>query len=136
MRSWKPLSVLVSASALLAAAALVDTPTARAGDTQCGEEGQPMCPLQGWMDKNVQAALEAGKLDELAKLLGEKVPKAVPDKKWNDGDQGWSKLAKEGADAAKAGDKKAVMATCKSCHKAWREKYKDAFRTKPLPKGF
>ena len=63
----------------------------------------------------------------------EKAAKFVPDPKWNDGENGWAKLANDGAAAAKAGDAEAVQKACKSCHKAWRSEYKKQFRMKPVP---
>jgi cytochrome c556 len=121
-------------SAAVVAIALAANPHARAdAKTACGEEGQPACPLQGWMEDHVQAALEKKDLKAVGEAL-EKVPALVPDAKWNEGDNGWSKLAKAGADAAKAGDMAGVKASCKSCHKAWRENYRKQFRLRALPK--
>jgi hypothetical protein len=120
----------VSALALSAGAPAV---RAEDKDKKCGEEGQPSCPLQGWMEKEIDAALDKGDMKALAAAY-EKLAGFAPDPKWNDGENGWSKLAKDGAAAATKGDAVAAKATCKSCHKAWRSKYKDSFRTKPLPK--
>jgi hypothetical protein len=100
--------------------------------TPCGEKGQPDCPLQGWMDENLQAALDAGDLAKLARGLAH-VPKLVPDSSWNAGPQGWSTIAEAGAAAAKSGDGDAAKQSCKSCHKAWRSKYKASFRPRALP---
>ena len=59
----------------------------------------------------------------------------MPDPRWNDGADGWSKTANDGAAKAKAGDFAAVQATCKSCHKTWRKKYRDEFRPRALPEA-
>jgi cytochrome c556 len=64
----------------------------------------------------------------------EKLAAMAPDPKWNEGESGWAAISKAGAEAAKKGDMVAAKAQCKSCHKAWRGKYKDSFRSKPLPK--
>lgn len=104
---------------------------ARAEDAKCGEKGQPSCPLQGWMEKNVQEPMEKKDLAKVAAAL-EKVAGMAPDPKWNDGDKGWSKLAKDGAAAAKKGDAAATEATCKGCHKTWRSQYKKEHRTRPV----
>jgi len=104
---------------------------ARAEDAKCGEKGQPSCPLQGWMEKNVGDPMDAKDLAKVAASL-EKVVKFVPDPKWNEGDTGWAKIAKAGAAAAKAGDAAATGAACKACHKAWRNQYKKEFRMRPI----
>src|SRR5436305_1857448 len=41
----------------LTAAALMQHPTVQAEGT-CGAKGQPSCPLQGWMEKNMDPAVE------------------------------------------------------------------------------
>jgi cytochrome c556 len=106
-------------------------PRVHAEDGACGEKGQPRCPLQGWMEKNMQDPFDKKDLKKLAESL-EKAAAFVPDPKWNSGDKGWAKIAKDGAAAAKAGDFKTVQQTCKSCHKAWRTDYKKQFRNRPI----
>jgi hypothetical protein len=102
-------------------------------DAACGGKGQPACPLQGWMEENMDPAVDKGDTKALAAAL-EKVAKWSPDPSWNSADPSWSKIASDGAAAAKSGDMAAVKATCKSCHKAFRDKYKKGFRSKPVPK--
>lgn len=114
----------------VAAAALFHMPSAHA-EAACGAKGQPSCPLQGWMEKNMDANVEKNDTKALAAAF-EKAAGFAPDPKWNDGASGWSKIAKEGAAAAKSGDMAAAKKTCKTCHKAWRDKYKKEFRTKPV----
>jgi hypothetical protein len=115
----------------VAAAALVRQPASVQADDKCGEKGQPSCPLQGWMEKNMDTASEAGDTKALA-VAFEKAIGFVPDPKWNDGDSGWTKIAKDGEAAAKSGDLAAAKKTCKTCHKAWRDKYKATYRMKPV----
>jgi cytochrome c556 len=105
---------------------------AQAEDAKCGEKGQPSCPLQGWMEKNVGDPMDAKDLAKVAASL-EKVATFAPNPKWNEGETGWAKIAKAGAAAAKAGDAAATGAACKSCHKAWRNQYKKEFRMRPVP---
>jgi cytochrome c556 len=126
----KRLLCVLVVSGFVAAAALVQQPNVQAADA-CGEKGQPSCPLQGWMEKNMDPAVDAKDGKALAAAL-EKSVAFVPDPKWNDGDTGWTKLAREGAAAAKSGDIAAAKKSCKSCHKAWRDKYKTQFRLKPV----
>jgi hypothetical protein len=124
--------LVIVGTALVSGLALIGQPGARAEDAKCGEKGQPSCPLQGWMEKNVQDALDAKDLKKVSASL-EKAAGFAPDPKWNDGDTGWSKLAKDGAAAAKAGNLEETKAACKACHKAWRSKYKKEFRMRPVP---
>jgi hypothetical protein len=114
----------------IAAAALFQQPSARA-EGACGEKGQPSCPLQGWMEKNMDANVEKNDTKALAAAF-EKAAGFAPDPKWNDGADSWTKIAKDGATAAKGGDMAAAKKTCKTCHKAWRDKYKKEFRMKPV----
>jgi hypothetical protein len=126
----KRLGWVVVFSGIVAAAALLQHPTVRADGT-CGEKGQPSCPLQGWMEKNMDPAVEKADGRALAAAF-EKAVGFVPDPKWNDGDSGWTKIATAGAAAAKSGDIAAAKKECKTCHKAWRDKYKASFRMKPV----
>ncbi len=128
----KRLSIALSFTLLVSGLALLLQTAARADAGACGEKGQPKCPLQGWMEKNMQDPIDAKDFKTVAASL-EKVTKFVPDPKWNDGANGWSKLAGEGVKAAKAGDLKATKAACKSCHKAWRKEYKKQYRHRPIP---
>lgn len=86
-----------------------------------------LCPMYDWMEKNTTPATQQKDFKKLFKLLN-KIVKMVPDKSWNKGPKGWKKIAKAGAKAAKKEDIKAVRASCKGCHKAWRDKYRDKFR--------
>ena len=127
----KSFAIALSFVAAVSGLAFVSSPAARAEDAKCGEKGQPDCPLQGWMEKNMQEAFEKKDMKALATSL-EKAAKFAPDPKWNEGDNGWAKLANDGAAAAKAGDAEGVQKSCKSCHKAWRSEYKKQFRTRPV----
>ena len=128
--SMKRFSIVLMAVGLVSGVALF-LPSVQAEDAKCGEKGQPHCPLQGWMEDNMQPAYDAKDLKKLEAAL-ERAAGFAPDPKWNEGADGWSKIAKEGAAAAKAGDFEAVKQTCKSCHKAWRSKYKKEHRTAPI----
>jgi cytochrome c556 len=83
------------------------------------------------MEDHLQSALDKKDAPALAKGLT-RAATFVPDPSWNAGAQGWAALANAGADAAKSGDIAATQATCKSCHKAWRSKYKSMFRTRAI----
>lgn len=121
--------VLVMSGGLTAAALMQQPPVHAQG--ACGAKGQPSCPLQGWMEKNMDPAVEKNDGKALAEAF-EKTAGFAPDPKWNEGANSWSKIAKDGAAAAKGGDIAAAKKLCKSCHKAWRDKYKAEHRTKPV----
>lgn len=123
---------MVMGAGLLGLAYGSSLPSAQA-DAACGEKGQPPCPLQGWMEKEMDPLVEKGDLKALA-VAFEKVSKMSPDPKWNAGDPSWAGISKAGADAAKKGDMAEAKAQCKSCHKAFRNKYKTSFRKTALPK--
>ena len=125
----KRFAIVAVMAAAVFAGALYEQPTASADDDDACKGGK--CPLHDWMEKELQEPMDAGDLKKVAASL-EKLGAHVPDPKWNEGDNGWAKLAKDGAAAAKAGDAKAVGATCKSCHKAWRKEYKEKHRSKAL----
>ena len=126
----KRFTIVLVAVGLVSGVALF-LPKVSAEDAKCGEKGQPSCPLQGWMEENMDKPFKAKDLKKVAESL-EKAAGFVPDPKWNEGANGWAKLAKDGAAAAKAGDADAVQQTCKSCHKAWRSEYKKEHRMNPV----
>jgi hypothetical protein len=97
----------------------------------CGEKGQPMCPLQAWMEKNLQGPFDDGDLAKVAANL-RKVKGFSPDPSWNGGDKGWATSVDAGIQAAQAGDSSALKQSCKSCHKAWRKKYKAEHRKRKI----
>jgi hypothetical protein len=98
----------------------------------CGEKGQPECPLQGFMSKNLQDPLDANNVTLVAKNVP-RVADFVPDPSWNTGNNSWSSLVQGVATAAESGDVDSTREACKNCHRAWRKRYKDEFRKRPLP---
>jgi hypothetical protein len=121
------------AGILVGAASLAAAPVASADDATCGSKENP-CPLQKWMRQNMAAANSSGDMAGLAADF-DKVAKIAPDPKWNGSDAkaNWDAIAKAGQAAAKANDAAAVKAACKSCHDAFKDKYKAQFRTKAVP---
>ena len=107
------------------------TPAPAAATGPCGEKNQPKCPLQAWMEKNLQDPLDAGDLKRVAASFT-KLARFSPDASWNAGATGWSAIANSAATAAGAGDAASVKQACKSCHKTWRSKYKATYRTRPI----
>jgi len=90
--------------------------------------GDPKTPLGKWMKPNVGAALAGEDYDTLKKSLdvvASKTPKG-------DYPQ-WSAMASAGSAAAAKQDLKAVKASCKQCHDAYKEKYIKDFPDQPFP---
>ena len=110
------------------AAASIHVPLAHADDASCGSKENP-CPLQKWMRQNMAPALAAGDNAGLAASF-DKVAASSPDASWST----WSQFAKRGSDAAKKGDAAAAKAACKSCHEAYKDKYKAQYRMKAPPR--
>jgi hypothetical protein len=99
----------------------------------CGEEGQRRCPLQAFMEDEVDKPLESGDLEHVAASLT-KVAKMAPEPSWNaNGANGFRGMAEASAAAARANDVPALQQSCKSCHKAFRRQYKEQYRPRPLP---
>src|SRR5690348_1098204 len=98
---------------------------ASADAAACGTKENP-CPLQKWMRANMGTAAAAEDTAALAKAL-DKAATFSPDASWT-----WNKIAADGAAAAKKGDLAGAKASCKSCHDAYKDKYKTQFRAKPV----
>jgi hypothetical protein len=130
---------IFTSGALIGAGALftTDAGAAReAGDhgaaiteAECGKPGLAPCPLQAWMRANVAAPLASNDFALLAASL-EKAAQIAPDAGWSS----WATSARAGAAAAKKSDVAGVRASCKSCHDAWREKYREKYRARPAPR--
>jgi len=103
-------------------------PPASAGDAgACGEKGQPDCPLQAFMKREVKASLKAKEFEKLAAAL-EKVSKTPPR-----GYDEWTKIALSGVAAAKKKDEAGAKESCESCHDKYEDKFKEEHRAEPLP---
>jgi hypothetical protein len=130
-KSW--LSGVVGAVAFVAllgaprfAVADPPAPAPAPAPAACGTSDNP-CPLQKWMRANMGAALAAGDTDALGKAL-DHVATLSPDPTWTT----WTQFAKQGSTAAAAKDMTGVKASCKSCHDAFKDKYKGQFRARPV----
>jgi hypothetical protein len=82
--------------------------------------------MQAWMKANMAPAAANGDADALAKAF-EYVASHAPA-----GYADWSKIAKSGADAAKAKKVEDAKKACKTCHDTYKNKYKDEMRDKPF----
>jgi hypothetical protein len=93
----------------------------------CGAPGLPACPLQAWMRTNLAAPLAASDAAAVAMSL-ENVARMSPEPDWTT----WETFASEGARAARKGDVAAARASCRGCHDAFREAYKQKHRSRPV----
>lgn len=88
----------------------------------CGEKGQPACPLQGFMKSHMATAVASGDGALLAKALDEVAGHAPP------GLANWSAIARGGAAKARSGDIDGAKASCKACHDQYKTRYKTEMR--------
>jgi hypothetical protein len=47
--------------------------------------------------------------------------------------QGWDRIAREGAEAARRGDLKRAKSACTRCHTEYRREYRERYATRKLP---
>ncbi|MFO0677320.1 MAG: hypothetical protein U0169_12365 [Polyangiaceae bacterium] len=92
---------------------------------KCGGKDNP-CPLQKWMRANIAPALAGKNANALAVAL-EKSAAFSPDPSWT-----WAAIANKAAAAARNGDIAAARTSCTGCHAAYKQPYKDKFRTRPV----
>ena len=97
------------------------------GGAACGRPPLPQCPLQNWMESNLAGAFAGGQMDRLEGPL-ESLAQAVPV-----GYVEWSQFARRGAQAARNGDREGVRGTCGACHRAYRQRFRNEGRGRPLP---
>jgi hypothetical protein len=119
---------------ITAAPATAVPATATGAPAACGERGQPNCPLQAFMKTKMGPALQRGDLPALAGIL-DLVAANVPDPSFDAADPRWSKIAQDGAAAARANDTAGARAACKACHTAHQKRFKADFRTWQVPPG-
>jgi len=82
--------------------------------------------MQAWMKANMAPAAANGDAAALAKAF-EYVASHAPA-----GFSDWSKIAKSGAEAAKANKIDDAKKACKTCHDQYKNKYKEEMRDKPF----
>jgi cytochrome c553 len=111
-------AALLGALALAPRAASADPPA-------CGTTDNP-CPLQKWMRGNMGTPLASGDMGSLGAAF-DHVATLSPDPSW----AVWAQAASAGSTAAKNKDSAGVKAACKTCHDAFKDKYKAQFLTRP-----
>jgi len=117
----------------LLAFACVTFAWAARGDTHPDPKPEPApaadFPLQAWMKANAATAMTTGDLFALAKALDSVATFAPPSKDYAN----WASIARDGANAARAGGLESVKAACRSCHNQYRTKYKTELRVRSIP---
>jgi hypothetical protein len=93
----------------------------------CGEQGQPECPLQSWMDRNLNDALTMKSGSRLEQAFATLATFEPPDF------SEWSEFADIGRSAAARGDLGTVGRICTACHDKYRARYRLEIRARPLP---
>ncbi len=97
-----------------------------AGAAGCGTKPLPDCPLQAWMKTEANPPVMKNDLPGLATVLDKVVAFAPP------GYTNWASIAKDGANAARAGDLAAAKASCRTCHDQYKQKYKTEHRARKI----
>lgn len=98
--------------------------TLNAAEPPCGAPGKPACPLQAWIRSHAAAPLATKNFTELETRF-EQIAKLNPDPaKWGN----WTKIAKDGARAAREKREGGVRETCGRCHGAYRRAYNARYR--------
>lgn len=94
--------------------------------TRCGPGSGRTCPLQEWMRANATGAMIQKDGRALARVF-ERIAEIAPPEY-----DGWSAIAKGGAEAAAAGDVESCRVACTHCHDAFRASYRAAMRGRPI----
>jgi hypothetical protein len=93
----------------------------------CGVENGPDCPLQRWMDEEINNSFTTRNARQLAtafRFLAKIAPPAYPD---------WAAWAEGGVAAATKGDFALAKRACAGCHNDYRERYRTEMRSRALP---
>jgi hypothetical protein len=83
-------------------------------------------PLKDWMTANLNRPLRTDDFDALARSLTTAAGYAP--RQFTD----WSRIARQGAEAAAAHDMSGVRTSCTECHNKYRAEYKSTMRTQAL----
>jgi len=107
------------------------TTHARGGDGGTADAGPTPAeaPLLFWMRDHMAPAMRQGDSMALAAAYEELATLAPKES----GYPNWASIAKDGADAARAGSPEGVKAACRGCHAQYRATYKASLRARPLP---
>ena len=108
-------------------------------DLEC-ENDDVSCPLHDWQIEHAEPAVQDRDTDKLAAVLHQ-IEFYAPDASWNEGENGWARIARRGAIAAEAGDFDEARKACRNCHREYpneempfRDMYRQqGYRTAELP---
>jgi hypothetical protein len=107
----------------LAAVAAVACNTARAEPvSMCDETPAERCDVSGFMKARVAPELKGKQFAELAESLDAVARSAPP------GFTEWSRIAHEGAVAARNADAEGARRSCGECHASYRKRYRTEMR--------
>ncbi len=84
-------------------------------------------PLADWMRGPVVAAWDSRDLESIARTFDQMARWAPP------GYANWASIARDGAEATRAGSLEATKAACRGCHAEYEARYKAERSTLPLP---
>lgn len=104
-------------------------PGRAAAEPSCGVPGKPACPFQSFMRTRLATALAHRDFRELERRLAEVAERNPEPRKW----QNWNKFARDGAEAAREGRLRGVIAACSRCHAIYRPEFNARFRERPVP---
>ncbi|MGA3121325.1 MAG: hypothetical protein ABSF69_11210 [Polyangiaceae bacterium] len=99
-----------------------DTPP----EPPCGDKPLPRCTLRTWMKAHSTPAMNDHDFDALATVLDKIATLAPP------GYPNWASISRDGASAARALDLEAVRASCRSCHRQYKDRYKKELHDRPI----
>jgi cytochrome c553 len=108
--------------ALAAVAALACNTASAEPASMCGKTPAARCDVSGFMKARVAPELKGKQFDELAESL-EAVARSAPP-----GFTDWSRIAQEGAAAARNGDAEGARRSCGECHGSYRKRYRTEMR--------
>jgi hypothetical protein len=103
----------------------------------CGADGLPDCPLQAWMKRYANTMIGFGDISAIAEVF-DRMAALAPDDFRVDGRPtypNWVSIARDGANAARAGDINAAKAACRGCHSQYLPLYHRELRARALPPG-
>jgi hypothetical protein len=95
----------------------------------CGAKDLPDCPLQDWMKRIANPAIQFGETSALGDAFDQIAALAPEGAKYPN----WVSIARDGADAARNGDIPAARSACRGCHTQYTGKYHTELRALPLP---
>ena len=104
------------------------------------DDAEISCPLYDWQTEHAEPAVQDRDTAKLAQVLHQ-IEFYAPDASWNEGENGWARIARRGAVAAEAGDFDEARKACRNCHREYpneelpfREMYRQqGYRTAELP---